>query len=241
MSLSFNFANNGRVNVTPGVLQGSGPSQGVGATISAWFTPTSSSATTERFVFVYTVNGSNSLARLSISIPVGDFFRVSSRRLDADASSSLCDSAAHLTIGVPVHVVGIVRWSSGVMENWVNGVLSATTTVGTWTGPGSNTVPGGCSIGDKLTNAGPFDGVIGEVRGYSRDILQTEVQSLYNARGRDSVINGLVNRFNMTEQASGFTSANVAPVDDVNSIAGSTVGAPSYANAMTFVRRRRAG
>ncbi len=77
---------------------------------------------------------------------------------------------------------------------------------------------------------GYFDGKIGDVRFYNRALSPAEIKSIYNSRGSDNIVNGLVGRWLMNEKTDGGTATVASSVIDISKEGnhGTPVNSPVY-------------
>lgn len=94
----------------------------------------------------------------------------------------------------------------------------------------------------RYDGSDPFEGELYDVRFYNRILSPAEVQTIYNSRGGDSIVYGLLHRWTMDEGASGATLSGSGVVKDraqgSNNMSSSS-GAPSYIYAGGVIPRRR--
>lgn len=95
--------------------------------------------------------------------------------------------------------------------------------------------------GDRVElNTFKWTGLIDDVRWYDRALSAAEIQTIYGVRGVDGIVDTLVNRMQLKEQAPGAT-PGAGAVKDVSGsqLGGSvTVGAPAYGDGVLRFRRR---
>ena len=86
-------------------------------------------------------------------------------------------------------------------------------------------------IGGNATSATqrPFDGLIEDVRVYNRDLSLDEIQTIYQVRGNDGIVDGLEARWPLNEGSYGLTVPNTA--DQVKDVSGNNRhGGPDGSN-----------
>ncbi len=69
-------------------------------------------------------------------------------------------------------------------------------------------------IGGRADSSGNFDGIMDDVRVYNRNLSAAELQTIYAARGRDRILDGLVGRWLMREKAPGATASGSDSIID---------------------------
>lgn len=91
-------------------------------------------------------------------------------------------------------------------------------------------------------NADAWGGEVHELRIYSRRLSQTEISTIYNMKGQDTIRNGLVLRWHGDEGAPGVTVSSIfdRSGNGYTGTAGGSTNSPSYAEDLVHFRRRRA-
>lgn len=108
------------------------------------------------------------------------------------ASQIQCESASSVQTTSLQHVVG--RWKSNAQaELWIDGSITAHTFQ---TAAKAGSIDNGnneivLGAGPKDGAGGGWDGDIYEVRVYNRWLSQEEIETLYNTRGTDNIVQGL--------------------------------------------------
>ena len=85
-----------------------------------------------------------------------------------------------------------------------------------------------------------FDGVLQDIRVYGRAITLDELQTIYALRGRDNIVNDLVGRWMMNEQAPGVSASGANTIIDLSGQEhhGTPVNTPTYAVSTLEWRRK---
>lgn len=212
-----------------------------GFSMAMWVRPATVSAT-ERFLMCFTINGSTTSVRAGLSTygtGTPYVYRVSSRRLDADSLSTV-DSTTAPVAGNLVHLCGTYGWTTGEMTVYVNGVQENSISIPAWNGNSSNTVAGGGTVCVRPdhTSLTLSNAYIDDLRLYQRELTATEVQIITTARGRDSVVNGLFDRWKLMDGATSSIISTTASIGSNQGVATSQ-GSPTYYNALFTVTRKR--
>lgn len=87
-----------------------------------------------------------------------------------------------------------------------------------------------------------FEGALYDIRLYDRELTAAEVLTIYNSRGKDSIVYGMTNRWTLDEGANGTTLSGTGVVKDrgARQINWSSVsGAPDYVYDADLTPRRR--
>lgn len=214
------------------------------ATLSVWVNPVDVGAT-ERFILAYSVGTVNnqSRARLAEDITANNTWMITGRRVDGDAQSAV-NSISTISTGTNVHIVGAYNYTGGALTIYINGAQSNTLAIAGWTGNTSNTTSQAASIATRPdAGAGTFfNGIIDDARVYNRLLSANEINTIYRARGKDSIIRGLIHRYNFFEAATGTIATGAGTVRDKGSgthVNGTPTNSPTYASAIVSKRRRR--
>jgi hypothetical protein len=137
-------------------------------------------------------------------------------------------TASVLPVGEWHHIAGQFVPSTAV-QIWYDGALSNenTTDVPAAMYDAANNV----TIGNRPDGSQPYDGNVEDVRIYDRNLSAKEMNEIFQAKGRDGIINGLVSRWMMNEAAPGVTPSGSDSVKDMGP--GRNHGTPSGANIYT--------
>ena len=147
-----------------------------------------------------------------------------------DTGSSL----GTFSVGQLAHCVAVWSVSGGIARSYRDGALYNT-----------NDDPESVTSGVMwmFTRAGdPFTGKLYDVRFYNRVLSPAEVLTIYNSRGADSIVHGMIHRWTMDEGADGATLTGSGTVKDrgANKINFSAAtGPPQYVYDAILVSRRR--
>jgi hypothetical protein len=103
--------------------------------------------------------------------------------------------------------------------------------------------PYNMTIGSEAGVSGHvFDGFMDDLRVYNRRLSQAELQTIHACRGTDNIVNGLVARWQMDEQANGVAASGSGVVRDVgpNGHHGTPSNSPTYRTGVIRSRRKTA-
>lgn len=115
---------------------------------------------------------------------------------------------------------------------YINGVSEATGSTANATGVSTT-----CMVGTSNGRPAGTLGDLEDVRMYDRILTANEIETIYNARGSDKIVSGLLNRWRLTDLAEGVTVAsNVIDLSDTKNNLVQT-GSPVY--AAQFITRDR--
>jgi len=159
------------------------------------------------------------------------------RRLDGDARET-CNAGAWVP-GTLYHVVAVADFANGVFALYVDGALVTTLPVAGWIG--------NCSATDSTAYISfrimgrAFDGPIDDVRCYARVLSAAEIATIYAARGRDRIVDGLVGRWKLTEAEPTAVAAGAGSVRDSGPLGlhGTPANNPVYAEALVSALHSR--
>jgi hypothetical protein len=177
---------------------------------------------------------------MQIELVSGDYLYVA-RRLDADGSTVVQGGAP--AVDVLAHVVGVAKFTGGGIDLYIDGVFIGTTANAGWTANSANTTSGNAHIGSEDDGAGNyFNGTIDDVRIYHRALSANEINTIYRARGRDNILEGLHCRWTFSELVAGSSASGSGVVRDKGpgQLHGTPTNTPTYASAIAAHRRRRA-
>lgn len=109
-----------------------------------------------------------------------------------------------------------------------------------WTANSSNTVAGGGTVCVRPDHTSPTlsNAYIDDLRLYQRELTATEVQIIASARGRDSIVSSMFERWKLMDGATGSVIGTTASIGSNEGGALST-GSPTYYNALSTVTRKR--
>lgn len=210
-----------------------------GATLMTWVKPVTLTGT-ERMMLYFSTGTANNSSRAAITMRIGTGFRCSGRRLDADTVQTV-DSTTVPATGTIYHVAGVLDWTNTALRIYVNGVQENSVTVAGWTGNSSNTASLGAQMACRTAgdNATEIDAILDDPRVYNRVLTANEIQDIASARGRDAVVNGMVERWKLMDNSTGSA---ITTARSIGSNQGGAVAAnsPLYSAALnTSTRRRR--
>ena len=85
-----------------------------------------------------------------------------------------------------------------------------------------------------------FTGSIEDVRMYDRILNPAEILTIYNSRGIDNILSGLVTRWPLIREAVGTVASGAGSVFDIsgNNVHATPVGSPTYAESIVRLVRR---
>jgi hypothetical protein len=206
-----------------------------GATLMCWYLGESLANTEDYIVHFSTTN--NIQSRCGIGRRSG-LFRASARRLDGDLVTNL-DGATSPSNGVLYHLAVTYNFTGQSLILYVNGAQDGSAAPSSWTGNTSNTAGTG-RIGTRADGSATndMDGVLEDVRAYNRALSAEEVNTIYQARGRDKIVNGLLHRYKMIEGSPGSAASTIVDIGSLK-IDGSASGTPAYVTSLIANRHRR--
>lgn len=159
--------------------------------------------TTETIIMYFSTGTTTTSIRFGVSFR-GQItrFRAAARRLDANSVSTVDGTTAPVS-GTLYHVCAVAAFNSTALRIYVNGVQENSITIAGWTGATSNTASLSAYIASNNTGS-YFTGIITDARTYNRALSAQEVLNIYGARGRDSVVDGMQDRWKMVDNPPGY-------------------------------------
>lgn len=152
-----------------------------------------------------------------------------------DGTTSL-DSIGSVSTGTLYHVCAVAEWTNQILRLYINGVQNNSVAVAGWTANCSNTASTAATIGGR--SAEYIDATLDDLRAYNRVLTPNEVANIFGARGRDTVVNGMVERWKLMNASIG-SSMGTSP--SIGSNQGGAVGSnsPLIAASLSTVTRAR--
>jgi hypothetical protein len=165
-----------------GLLQNVG-----GASASLWFRPDTIDTGVEIFngnaLISFSAGAAATNSRLAIAIGNTDEISVGARASDAEGWHDLDSTTSPLTAGQWYHVVGVADYPNDILYIYLNGELltsGKTSNPGAFAATTSNTASSNVAIGAEDDGGSDyFDGLIDDVRVYSRVLTAQEIKQLY--------------------------------------------------------------
>lgn len=163
--------------------------------------------------------------------------RIIARAGDADALSSFETSNTPLLAGVWQHIAVTLNYATANPQIFVNAVSEpivaggSNLSQGTTANTNASLAKIGVTIADNVSEL--VNGLISDVRLYTRVLGPQEIMTIYTGLGRDTIIQGLASRYPLNDLGPGITVnsvANVGPQDRV-------IGVNPTANPMIFGTR----
>jgi hypothetical protein len=125
------------------------------------------------------------------------------------------------------------------MTLYINGVQDNTVTIAGWTANSQDADAGGCRIGTRADGStGTFSNmVVDDIRCYQRVLTAQEINNIYVAKGGDSIVYGLYERWKFL----GPTAGTQTTVPSIGSNQGGSVpsASPTFTESFATSRRRR--
>lgn len=160
---------------------------------------------------------------------------------DGTGGFDINDSGSAISLNVWHHVAVVRDNVAGLYRMYLDGVEVGSVAISAASGSLDNSDD--FLIGAYDNAGGPqqfMDGLIDDVRQYSRAPSANEIQTIYASRGNDMIVDGLVVRYLMNEQAAGTQAIGAGSVKDSgpNGLDGTPTNAPNYdAGILRFKRR----
>lgn len=213
-----------------------------GGSVMAWVKMTSLGATrslTEQAIGP--PPGTSGTSRLFLNVLGSGVIELGAR--DADGGGSFVNTGtASIGVGVWAHIAGVVDIAGDVTRLYINGALhkSQAFAFPNATFPATDSKNGGLASNDEGT-AQYFDGLISDFRMYSRALKAEEIQSIFAARGRDSILAGMVLNLRMAGRAPGVAATVAGELKDISGSQrhADPVNSPVYRESFVSGYRRR--
>jgi hypothetical protein len=238
MTIDFEDTSSERLNMAPGATSLSTFQNVTGATLCAWINAESIQTTD---VFAAFSNGAPAglFSRMAIEQQVAQFLALG-RRLDADAI--VAAGGGSPVTNTLFHVASVADFNGQSLILYVDGVNSGSMSPAGWTGATSNTASPDVHIASQDDGSQDyFDGRVMDVRAYARDLSAAEVLHIYESRGRDGIVDGLINRWKLIEGAPSVSASGAGSIVDtgIGKNTGDPVNTPTYAEWLVTSRRAR--
>lgn len=192
-----------------------------------WFKLDALPTVTGAGLFIWGTNVVTTRFGAACTITVPNKIRCTARGTDSDAISNFDTVNNVLTPGLWQHVAFSLDFVTKNALIYVNGVSEPVTGTSNLTGNAtSNTNSTSAKIGCDINNASFIDGVIEDVRLYQRLVSAAEIMTIFTARGRDGIVQGLASRYPCNDLGEGqavITVANIGPIDRVSGIPVNTI------------------
>jgi hypothetical protein len=239
MSMQFVSASSQRISVSSAAWNSTQNKQAI--TFSAWLVPSTIGSTNQLVLSVCNGVALNSSRISIVRLGTSGLWRVYARRLDADSGQGL-NALASTGDNVLCHVLGRARFFDGHLDLWVNGVQVNTVAVPGWSGGStSNTASLSYFIGCQSDETLFYNGIVDDLRVYSRSLTNDECERMYHTMGRDGIINGLEQKFLFREKAMGTAATGADSIADIGPTlaTGTPINSPTYLAALVPGRPRR--
>jgi hypothetical protein len=213
-----------------------------GGSVMAWVKMTSLSGTrslTEQAIGP--PPGTSATSRLFLGVLGSGVLELGAR--DADGGGSFVNTGT-LSIGTGVwaHVAGVVDIAGDASHIYINGALHKTQAFAfpNASFPATNSKNGHVGSNDD-GGAQFFDGLISDFRMYDRALKAEEIQTIFAARGRDTIIAGMVLNHRMAGRPPGAVASVVGELKDVSISQRNAdpVNGPVYRESFVSGYRRR--
>jgi len=183
---------------------------GVSASVfMAWVTI--GSVTGTRNLFFFSTNSSGGTARVRLGL-VANQFVVAGRRTDGETLKSFTQVGTVAITTTPQHIVAVYDYTNNDGFFYLNGVLN-TSDLTFFDSGGSTTASNAVqnSVGARDSTPDQFyQGIVYDARVYiNRVLTANEIETIYNARGSDGIIQNLRHRYLFTEAAVGASPATI--------------------------------
>ncbi len=177
-----------------------------GGTIMGWVTTRLLSGTQS----LWGAFGGTGTTRAKLSVNATGNIGLRANALDADATSAF-NSAGAITVNGRFHVCGVFVFSGKFGIVYINGVADTSGTFANMTA--GNTSNTNCGLSKMASNetgsTNSWNGELEDVRVYNRALSADEIATIYAAKGKDSILEGLQARWPLNEGPPGVSAANI--------------------------------
>lgn len=169
--------------------------------------------------------------------------RIIARAADADALSTFeTNSTTVLTPGQWQHFICTLDYANASGLIYINAVSQALTAAaafsqGTTSNTNSSVAKIGCNVNNNTSEF--VNGLIEDVRLYTRILSQAEITTIFTGRGMDGIIQGLVARYMLNDLAELLTVNGVANVTAFDRIIGTNPTASPMSFDTTMITGRK--
>lgn len=175
--------------------------------------------------------------RCKLGVLAGGEIRGNGRCADADSNREILSAAGTVGTGSWNHLVAVFNYSAATIAVYKNGALSNSGSV-VWTAaPTSNTTSLQYNIGAQHGGGSEYwNGYLDDIRVYARALSLAEIQTIYAARGKDTILSNLRHRYVFMEGAPGTTISTLIDIAELR-VNGTSSGSPIYYQSeLTFKR-----
>jgi len=184
--------------------------------------------------------GGSASSRMTLEARSTRAIQIVVRALDSDSGLSLLGTGL-LTLGTFHHVAGVVDIANDIFELYIDGLLDDSSSPAFTPTAFDTTNAKNSAIGSKPDGSDEFlDGVLEDVRLYSRRVLASEIATIHAARGLDGIVHGLEGRFMLNEGHDGKTVTGAGSIKDISTgqMNGDPNASPVYAAGVLRSRRK---
>lgn len=186
--------------------------------------------------------GTSQTSRGGLEITAAGAITVLSRRLDADASIALT-SGNVLAVATRYHLAGTCVYGANrdlkIFQNASQIASSSTASTASNTSDTNSKCAAIAAQDDGVSSF--FDGIIEDVRIYTRALSAAEIETIYASEGVDGIVDGLQARWYMREGGAGATATGASTVRDLsnNGLHATPTASPLYADSLIRGPRRK--
>lgn len=168
---------------------------------------------------------------------------VNSRSLDSDAlQASQTVSGTAISAGPWLHLLASINYPNQFIQVFVNAIDFPLSTQPTYGGTAtSNVASTNAKLGATINaNTNIMNGLLEDVRIYSRAFSIAEAMEIFTAKGTDGIYQGLIQRYPLLDGSENTAVVGVDNVSDTDRIIGTlTTGTANFGSTITTARRMR--
>lgn len=148
----------------------------------------------------------------------------------------ILESTASAVVGQLTHVVMTWNFSTNLLQIFLDGALDASNSNAN-DDPGSGTLLLAHRTGSPADEH--YDGDLEDIRIYDRELSLAEVQTIFAVRGVDGIVDGLLHRWLLNEQAPGAGASGAGVIKDLTGARNGTPNSiPDYSISNLRFRRK---
>ena len=185
--------------------------------------------------------GGSTNTRASILAQVGGGISVQARAGDGEVIRTVTSGSGLYDTGNWVHMIGTCDYTNKTLVAYINGNLVVVGGAAFTAGSTSNTPSKSAAIGaDASLTSNFFEGLIEDVRLYTRILTVNEAATLYATLGKDVIVQNLANRYPLNEGPDGTIPSGNGSIIDIGPAPYNATPAngPFFAPGITTQRRR---
>ncbi len=160
--------------------------------------------------------GTSDSSRARLALDLGKNPDMGGRAADGDSFLGVT-SATTLSIGTLAHVVGTIDLPGDEVNIYIDGLLDTTASPGYGAVFSSTNSKNAALASADDGSTDFFDGILEDIRIYSRVLSAAEILTIFTARGTDGIVHGLEHRHVLNEAHVGVLASGAGSIKDLAS------------------------